>query len=375
MPHQIPHHGADDSERILVLCPIGLGNFILASPALEFLRHTRPQAEIHFLALKGGIADMARSSGWFQSVCAWDPDKESIFSGISLLLRLRRLRFTHSLALFPTSHPKFALFHRMTAARVRWGFAYPHRLSRLGLHRALPLDLTAHDTLQNLRLVEAFTGVSAPADSRPSFPLPPSPPPGLPDGPYLACHPGSSAERGMAEKRLPPADFAAFIRRIHGRFGWPTVLVGGPEEKPLREAVARHCPEAIVSVPTRSLAECAGVLQGAVAFFGNDSGLMHLAAALNRPCAAVFGPTDERRNGPFGYWEKVAGRPRHLILRRRDLACAPCRTARNTGENPGCVHGDWRCLRNFPHEFAWRELEAFLAACMPAVPTAATSEA
>jgi ADP-heptose:LPS heptosyltransferase len=328
-----------------------------------------PEAELHLLALKGGIADMGEASGWFQKIHLWDPDHESLRRGVELLFALRKQRFTDSLALFPTSHPKFAVFHRAINSQRRWGFAYPKRLSRLGLFRALPIDWYAHDSHQNLRLIENLTGVSAlkvsgstPSQTfTPTFPLPLIFPESIPQGNYLTCHPGSSAARGMAEKRLPPSSFAVLIRKIHRRFGWSTVLVGGPEERELRASVTALCPEAIVDVPTRSLAECAGVMARSQLFLGNDSGLMHIAASLNRPCAAIFGPTDEKRNGPYGYWEKGhSQQTRHLILRRQDLACAPCRTARNTGDDPGCIYGDWRCLKKFPLDKAWASLEPFL---------------
>ena len=47
----------------------------------------------------------------------------------------------------------------------------------------------------------------------------------------------------------------------------------------------------------------------------NDSGPMHVAAALNKPLVALFGPTEPRRTGPYGHLESVL---------RIDLPCSPC---------------------------------------------------
>ena len=85
-------------------------------------------------------------------------------------------------------------------------------------------------------------------------------------------------------------------------------------------------------VRARSLEETAGILSRARFFLGNDSGLMHVAAAVGTRCAAFFGPTDERRTGPVGYWETVNSAPRHLVLRRPGTL--PVWTLKTVGRNP-----------------------------------------
>ena len=166
----------------------------------------------------------------------------------------------------------------------------------------------------------------------------------FPEGRYFVCHPGSSAQRGMDLKRLPPEVFADLIRRVHAALGLPAVLVGGPEEGHIRNAIQDLVPGACLNPVTWGLEQAAGVIARAEFFLGNDSGLMHMAAALGLPCLAFFGPTDDRRNGPVG--------GNHLIL-RRDLSCSPCWTAMNVGKRVECMHWDYRCLRAFTADEAW----------------------
>ena len=97
-------------SKILVICPIGLGNFIMATPALAGLDKYSTKQDLHLLALKPGIREMGQACGWFSTVHFWDPDKEPLFTGITLLLKLRSEKFDISLCLFPTGHWKFALF-------------------------------------------------------------------------------------------------------------------------------------------------------------------------------------------------------------------------------------------------------------------------
>lgn len=346
--------------RTLVLCPIGIGNFIMATPALKALSAALGPERLSFLALKGGIGAMARESGFFGSVYTWDPDRENLLKGVSLLTTLRRARFSHSLALFPTSHWKFSLYHRLAAAGYRTGFRYPHqRLPDWVQHHSLPLA-QVHDTPQNLRLVEAWLGEGVVDPGEPFLPFTPREPADMPEGPFFACHPGSSAERGMAEKRLPPDAFGTLIRRVHRETGWRCVLVGGPEEHALRAAVAMDCKDALVPVTTRSLEETAGVLAAARFFLGNDSGLMHVAAAVGTRCAAYFGPTDEARTGPFGYWESRDGMPRHLILRR--AGSKPLWTLDTVGVNPPIDRATALSRWNLDLPAAWPQLREWVSA-------------
>ncbi len=345
--------------QTVVLCPIGLGNFIMATPALKALSDALGKEHVSLLALKSGISEMAEASELFHRIFVWDPDSEGLNKGLLLIREIRKTGFTHSLALFPTSHWKFTVFHRLMGAKYRMGFAYPNQKGPERVqHCSLPL-VDTHDTLQNLKLVEAFLGTAPQNPEEPFFPLTPKTPVGLPTLPFFTCHPGSSAERGMAEKRLPPEQFSFLIERIHQLTGWPCVLVGGPEEKELRAEVAKGCPEAIANVATRSLVETAGVLKEAKFFLGNDSGLMHLAAALGTHCAAFFGPTDEKRTGPFGYWQTANGTPRHLILRRQGMP--PVWTLKTVGSNPLLSYkgeSPW----NLDLEQAWEQLHFWVAA-------------
>jgi heptosyltransferase-3 len=339
--------------RTLILCPIGIGNFIMATPALRALHAALGPERLEFLALKSGIAAMAREGGFFGAVHAWDPDREGLWRGVSLLSSLRARRFTHSLALFPSSHWKFSLFQFLAGAGFREGFRYPHsRLPEWVQHHSLPLE-KLHDTPQNVRLAGAFLRDPIADPGEPFLPFAPARPAGTPQGPFFACHPGSSAERGMTDKLLAPDAFAALIRRVHHETGWPCVLVGGPEEQALRAAVAMDCRDVLLTVDARSLAETAGVLAAARFFLGNDSGLMHVAAAAGTRCAAYFGPTDERRTGPYGYRETSNGAPRHLILRR--AGTEPAWTIDTVGANPH-VDRETRARWNLDIPTAWAEL-------------------
>ncbi len=350
-------------RKTLVLCPIGLGNFIMATPALEFLSREIGRENLYLLALKSAIGQMAQASDYFQEVLEWDPDREGLLQGMGALWQVRKLRFDYSLAFFPSSHWKFGVFARSAGIRTRIGFAYPHAPLTAQLQDiSLPLDVNSHDTHQNLRLVEAFLGKTFDQVPQMRFPIALSHPKEeqLSRTRYFVCHPGSSAERGMAGKRLPPRDFGFLVRRIHREFGLRCVLLGGEEEWMLREQVKRLAPDALFHMEAKTLGELGALIKHSQFFLGNDSGLMHIAVALEKRCIAFFGPTDERRTGPYGYWQFNEGEPYHLVVRNRKLDCAPCWTIHTVSNNPPCKYNDHRCLTEIKVESVWPEIHRWI---------------
>jgi heptosyltransferase-2 len=132
-------------------------------------------------------------------------------------------------------------------------------------------------------------------------------------GPWIGVNPG--AFFGSAKRWLPER-FAAAADIVARRAGAQVVLVGGPRERPLAEAIAAgmEAPVRVLCGET-TLAELVGVLSRLRLLLTNDSGPMHVAAALGIPLVAVFGSTDWRETSPVGSASRVV---------REDADCAPC---------------------------------------------------
>lgn len=140
--------------KTLVLCPIGLGNFIMATPALRCLSDKTGRNDLAILALKPGIRHMAECSRYFGQVFAWDPDNEGKKAGLRVLLDIRRERFGAVILLFPTCQWKYLLFAFLTGIPRKIGFLYPGRVLPIVVQSfSHPVDTGMHDTFQNLRLV------------------------------------------------------------------------------------------------------------------------------------------------------------------------------------------------------------------------------
>jgi heptosyltransferase-2 len=119
-----------------------------------------------------------------------------------------------------------------------------------------------------------------------------------------------------AAKRWLPERYADLADRLIDALGADVLIFGSPAETPLAEAVARamaHTPVLVAGKTT--LREFMALLARCHLAVTNDSGPMHLAAALGVPLLAIFGSTNERGTGPIGLRARVIKHP---------VECSPC---------------------------------------------------
>ena len=130
---------------------------------------------------------------------------------------------------------------------------------------------------------------------------------------WIALQPGAR----WPNKRWPAENFAELVRLLAKDFtGQRFAILGGVEDKPLGEMISRGTPERCLNLCGQtSLPEMIEWLRRCELMVTNDTGPMHVAAALSKPLVALFGPTEPRRTGPYGHLDSVL---------RLDLPCSPC---------------------------------------------------
>ena len=148
--------------------------------------------------------------------------------------------------------------------------------------------------------------------------------------PVLALCPG--AEYGPA-KRWPEEHYARVARdRLDA--GWQVWLLGSERDQAVTAAIAAQSPGVVDIAGRTSLAQAVDLLSLARAVVSNDSGLMHVAAAVGVPVIALYGSSDPNYTPP------LSARARILSL---GLECSPCFRRE-------CPLGHLNCLRQLPPE-------------------------
>jgi heptosyltransferase-1 len=111
---------------------------------------------------------------------------------------------------------------------------------------------------------------------------------------FVVMNPGA----GWGAKQWPAERYGEVARRL-AEWGLPSLINFGPGEGILARAVEATSEGTAQSISC-SLSQLIALTRRASLFIGGDTGPMHLAAALNVPVVALFGPTNPLRNGPFG---------------------------------------------------------------------------
>jgi len=150
-----------------------------------------------------------------------------------------------------------------------------------------------------------------------------------PDVRWIALQPGA---RWM-NKRWPIEHFADLVRLLASDFAdLRFAVLGGAADAPLGSMIAQAVPRRCLDLTGKSsLPEMVEVIRTAALMVTNDTGPMHVAAALGKPVVGLFGPTEPRRTGPYGQVERA--------LRLPELPCVPCMKERCAFAKP------MECLR------------------------------
>jgi heptosyltransferase-2 len=321
----------------LIVAPNWIGDAVLSLPVLRAIRHAHPGDRLAVIAPRGPAA-IYRAEG--------SAGKVLPRSGIGAeVLALRRGRFDEAW-LLPNSF-RAALLPFLAGLPRRIGYATDRR-GRL-LTDALPAPLrTGHQLRDYDALLEA-RGIASDREP-PRLPIPAAAAARAADALgrvdrasrrdlVLLC-PGSAVD---ATKRWPAESYARLADALSER-GLAVALAVGPGESALAAriaAAARSAPPAVGA--DLDPVELAGVLSSARAVVSNDSGPMHLAAAVGTPVVALFGPTDPGRTAPVGSRVRVLD---------RYLFCSPCFLER-------CPYGH-ECMREIGVETVLEAVEELL---------------
>ncbi len=321
--------------NILIIGPSWVGDMVMAQTLFVCLKRQHPDCQIDVLAPE-----------WSRPLLERMPEVRAALSfplghGAFELATRRRigqeLRGRYDQAILLPNSLKSALVPYFAGIPQRTGWRGEMRFGLLN-------DIRTLDKARYPLMIERFMALAYP----PGAELPkPYPEPRLVidpasrdaalerfgltlDRPVLALCPG--AEFGEA-KRWPAEHYAA-VADARLRQGWQVWLFGSQKDAPggeeIREWVTPGFEEDVYNLAGRtSLAEAIDLLSCASAVISNDSGLMHVAAALDRPLVAVYGSTSP------GFTPPLAS---HVEVVRLGLECSPCfdRT---------CRFGHYDCLR------------------------------
>lgn len=299
-------------RSILVIKPRAAGDVVLSTPVLRNLRRAYPSAIIDFLT-ESPFADLVRGNPDLSDVVVYD---RAGMSGLDLIRRVRGRHYEMVVDLF--GNPRTALVTFLSGARVRVGYRFRGR--RYAYNRLVePRGATVHNVQFNLDSVEAL-GVQV-VERSPVVPF------SRADEEYVDGFLGSvgrsrgplvgvNTAGGWYTKRWGVQRFARLCDRLIAEHACSVLLTWGPGEREHVESIRTAMRESPFIPPATSFPQLAALLRRCDFVISNDSGPMHIAAAVGTPVLGIYGPTNPVLQGPFGEG--------HITVRNESLSCLGC---------------------------------------------------
>lgn len=303
---------ADAPRPILLIQTAFIGDVILATALLEYLRETEPATPIDFLVRKGNEG-LLRQHPHVREVLVWDKRQDKYRGLWHLLQRIRGAGYGRVVTL-----QRFASTGFLTAfsgAPERVGFR--RNPFAFGFTRAVPHVIGAgvHEVSRNLTLLDP--GYQGPVRPPRLYPAPADEAAAAPyaaAGPYVCIAPTSV----WFTKQFPEEQWLKLLAALSPQY--TVYLLGGPPDvsacQHLLERTAR--PGVVNLAGKLSLLASAALMRGAVLNYVNDSAPMHLCSAVGAPVCAVYCSTVPYFGfGPLSPFSRV-------VQIREELECQPC---------------------------------------------------
>ncbi|MBX3398828.1 MAG: glycosyltransferase family 9 protein [Gemmataceae bacterium] len=293
-----------DPRRIAILKPSALGDIVHALPVLTALRERFPNSHISWVVNRGFEpllaghphldATIPFDRGAYRSVAS------SLRYSWTFTNRLRRERF--DLVIDLQGLLRTGLMCAATGSPRRVGFANAREgATRFYTHRIeVPDADRIHAVDRYWRIAESL---GCKGDKQFIVPVRESETLAVRQElstaprPWIAVAPGAK----WVTKRWPPAQFAVLLAKAQNEFGGTVLLVGASDDNPLSATIANRLTGSVRDFTGRtSLPKLAALLNLCDLMVANDTGPLHLAAAMGRPCVAPYTCTKTVLHGPYG---------------------------------------------------------------------------
>ena len=334
-------------KSVLLVGPYGIGNLIMASPAICSLSKLKDY-QIDILCLLESTYQLCSDTKlrqYFRDIYKihFGQNRREIFKEI---IALRKLKYDYSILLFPSPKIHYNLLNYILGAKKKIGSKYENQplgqgswLNKIGIN----VQTRQHDVVQNYTLLNK--GLNLELHPRNNYLLHQPPKKKHLMGIHAGCKPQDSYKRWSKENFLITMKILAnFNQNLHFK------LFFGPDETDdyhrFRYLINRSYEELkkkvlfFVAKPIQTLfpemGEC-------YFFLANDSGLMHLAACQGVKTLGIFGPSDEKRTGPLTEYSET-------IHSKHD--CRPCTHTNDSRKFTfRCIYSRQICLNEItPNE-------------------------
>jgi lipopolysaccharide heptosyltransferase II len=301
----------DKIRKILCIKPRGIGDIILSTLILENLTDHFPNALIDYLTENFAKASVENNPYVHKVLTMHETE-------FPLLVALRIKKEKYDMILDLWSNPRSAQITFLSGVRYRVGFAYrgrkyaynilatsergDHHSAEHNLELLKPLDVTISTRNIHFYISEEDDQFGKNFIKK------------YCRGESLVV--GIIPAGGWPSKRCDATKWIEICSAINKKYKVQYLILWGPGDEYDADYIKNHFPDRTVLAPKTSLKQLAGLIKNCGFILANDSGPMHMAAALGIPTLGIFGPTDPRKHGPYS--------PNSGYVLKDDLFCIVC---------------------------------------------------
>jgi len=310
--------------KMLIIFWAGLGNTILLVPTLKVIRSLFAQGKIHMLIKEKIVPKVLEGSGLVDRYIVYNKSSNAIsnlWERLKIIWKLGAKKYDRIITVSNSYNSAFLT--SIVHAKLKIGYASGRWWDR-AYDITVNMDESIHEVDGRLNLVKPL-GMPAIIERIPEIQI------GNEEKEFarkvvkrvnkenndviVGIHPGCSD--ALINKRWYPDRFAKVADILSGRYNASIILFGGPNEIKLTDKILGMMNKLapLVLAGKTSIKETAAVIGECSLFISNDSGLMHVAAAMKTPVISILGPTSIKKNAPIGY--------EHLVVSKQ-YSCSPC---------------------------------------------------
>lgn len=331
----LPETGKENFQRILIVRTDRIGDVLLSTPVIKALRQAYPWAYIAMIVAPLS-KDIVEGNPYLDKVIIYDKDgkQKSWRRSIKFAQNLKKKKFDLALILHPTNRVHLITFFAAIPRRVgydrKFGFLLTDKIKhtkQLGEKHELEynLDLLAH------------LGIKA-SDKSLFMPIRPESETAIEDllrregveadERLLAIHPGASCP----SKIWPNTRFATLADRLAEKYGLKVLILSGAKDSKLAQKVVEEMRYPAINLAGKiTLSQLASVIKRCRLFISNDSGPVHMAAALGTPVVSIFGRSQKGLSPQR--WAPLGKDSRYL---HKNVGCIEC-LAHNCRKQFACL--------------------------------------
>jgi ADP-heptose:LPS heptosyltransferase len=312
-------------EKIIVTPLIGMGDTLMTTPALRLLKTHHPDWHITYSTISSSNYELLKGNPNIDNLEYYPLKAAGIVNGPLYIFKKFFGKYSISITFYPSNRASYNLFALLTGASQRIGHTYLHRSSsQLNWlkNKTIREDPAKHCVEENTALL-SLMGISCSRDKIPDMEI------FLSDdekkagrqfrdtisrNKVIGVHAGTSTFKNQDKRRWPKERFCELIDRFPE---YHFILFGTREEEDVNRFIQANVAhgESVTLVSGRPLRETIAIIGTCEGFVSNDSGLMHIAAAMKVPTLALLGPTNEAFIYPWNVPHVAA---------RSGIGCSPC---------------------------------------------------